>query len=200
MSVEEDLPPPGWEPSEEDLKRLRDAPKIDLDADLGTAADEARGLERMRKDAMIPKEHLQRALPHIPEDVFEYLLSHISSEQTKSVMRQLRAAGMAAKMSVQQSIVLEVLTWVDPEGLIRMGAPHSEYSSEAKEIATAVLHRPSMNDPATVRWLDTTIRDIWRKSFFTGTDTHGSRHEWPMPSNPKLETAINLIRERLGIT
>ena len=38
------LPPPDWQPSEEDRKRMREAPNLDLDAHLGGKAEEESGL------------------------------------------------------------------------------------------------------------------------------------------------------------
>jgi hypothetical protein len=58
---DEDLPPEGWEPTADDLALLGEDPRIKLDADLGTKADEDRGLARAahdqeeagRRDAML---------------------------------------------------------------------------------------------------------------------------------------------------
>lgn len=38
------IPPPGWQPSEEDRKHMREAPSLDLDAHLGGKAEEESGL------------------------------------------------------------------------------------------------------------------------------------------------------------
>jgi hypothetical protein len=47
-SVLDEEPPPGWQPSESDLQRMKDEPYLDLDAHLGNADDEKRGLEWLK--------------------------------------------------------------------------------------------------------------------------------------------------------
>jgi len=41
-------PPPGWKPSEDTLLKMKEAPCLDLDAHLGNAEDEKRGLEWLK--------------------------------------------------------------------------------------------------------------------------------------------------------
>lgn len=49
-------PPEGWEPSEEDLRQLRECPAYDIDSDLGGEREEKLGEEYLKsfKDKAIP--------------------------------------------------------------------------------------------------------------------------------------------------
>jgi hypothetical protein len=52
-----DAPPSGWQPSADDLRRLRNAPRLDPDRHLGGRAEEESGL------AWLAKQGLQQASP-----------------------------------------------------------------------------------------------------------------------------------------
>jgi hypothetical protein len=59
-SLDDELPPEGWEPTAADLDLLGEDPRIKLDLDLGTKADEERGLARAAYDEQQAEEWASR--------------------------------------------------------------------------------------------------------------------------------------------
>jgi hypothetical protein len=87
-----------------------------------------------------------------------------------------------------------ILNEIDPEGLIGIGAPGDEYTSEARSIAAAMKAKR----PVTAAL----IRDVWLYWFGTGQARDGVVQIFEMPMRPAFRTIARRInarlRERLG--
>ena len=59
--------------------------------------------------------------------------------------------------------VNEALSVIDPEGLLELGAPVDEYSSEAQEITSQIA--ALLADDLTLESITGVIRDVWVRAF-----------------------------------
>ena len=86
--------------------------------------------------------------------------------------------------------VITILVEEDPEGLIRIGAPLSEYEPEAKTIVAA-LNRGVPITPAY-------IRDVWLVWFGCGKEPDGTLHVFGMSMRPEFERVAQQISALKG--
>ena len=81
--------------------------------------------------------------------------------------------------------VTSILNAVDPEGLLKMGAPPDEYESEARILLARVLRQP-----LTAQY----VRDVWLVRFACGTSEHSDEMAiGDMPMRPEFEQVATQV-------
>ena len=83
--------------------------------------------------------------------------------------------------------IRSILVNLDPEGLLRMGAPTDEYDGEAKTIAYAI----EQGIPITPQY----VRDVWLCSFGTSS-APGTGFVLGMPHRPVFDEIAAAIAKR----
>lgn len=97
----------------------------------------------------------------------------------------------SGKQDKRLAIVIGVLNTFDPEGLLKMGAPKDEYTSEAKSILEAIDAGKELDAEL--------VRSIWAKWFGEGSGPDGKKVTWAMPMRPAFKKVAKRLRTELMI-
>jgi len=95
-------------------------------------------------------------------------------------MEEAKLLDYAKLRALACHMVEAVLREVDPEGLLRMGAPSDEYASEAKTIAEALVRGHAVTPDY--------VRDVWLVSFAQGEMPDGTTYVGKMAMHADFAT------------
>jgi tetratricopeptide (TPR) repeat protein len=188
---DQELPPPGWQPTEASLKRMREEPAIDLDRHLGGEIEEARGLAWLASQqqstagaaaAVVPQDlspsavaeqvhHLRERARAAPIEEAVVLLERAAglAPDNRDLLLELGDAYSASQRSRDAVQVLEkVIALFGTQRTRELASYHHRLASALsqlgdKEVALAQLDRAFMIDPGSV----SVLRDLGVLAFET---------------------------------